>query len=95
MRLSRRQQLLQLGRTGLGRLVALLLRLEAMTASLRRRCNVLQQQVWALQRQVQELKAPPKTQVAKDPQRAAARRPGGPFGPHPPAGRPARPRAGS
>ena len=57
MCLSRRQQLLQLGRTGLGRLVALLLRLEAITASLRRRCNVLQQQVWALQRQVQELKA--------------------------------------
>lgn len=57
MRLSRRQQLLKLGRTALSRLVTLLLRLEAMVAGLRRQLDALQHQVRALQRQVQELKA--------------------------------------
>jgi len=50
MRLSRRQQLFQLARSGLGKLIDLLLRLEA-------RLRRLVEEVRALRRQVKELKA--------------------------------------
>jgi transposase len=50
MRLSRREQLLQLARAGLAKLIALILRLEA------RLCRLLRE-VRALRRQVKELKA--------------------------------------
>jgi len=57
MRLSRRQQLFELGRTGLGKLIALVLRLEALLGRLRRQLHALQQRVRGLERQVKDLKA--------------------------------------
>jgi transposase len=56
MRLSRRQQLLKLGCTALGKLIALVLRLQALVGRLRRRLRALQGRVRALERQVKELK---------------------------------------
>ncbi len=57
MRLSRKGQLLRLARTALGKLIGLVLRLEASVGALRRRLADLQGQVHALRRQVQALKA--------------------------------------
>ena len=55
MRLSRRQQLFGLGRAALGKLIALILRLEALVGQLRRRLRALQGRVRALERQVKDL----------------------------------------
>jgi transposase len=91
MRLSRRQQLFKLARSGLGKLIALLLRLEA-------RLRRLSGEVSALRRQVKELKArlalnstnssrPPSTDGLAKPapkslRQKTGRRPGGQVG-HP------------
>jgi transposase len=56
MRLSRRQQLFKLGRTALGKLIALVLRLEALVGRLRRRLRALHERVRRLERQLKELK---------------------------------------
>ena len=55
MPLSRFQQLVQLGRNALGKLVALVLRLETLVGQLRRQLRALKERVRALERRVKEL----------------------------------------